>query len=139
MKWWPLALLLLAAAASVVNLFVLFVGNMMSPGWSSHEPLAAMTFATIVVMTLAGLMLPAALGIARARPFLIALAVLVAGAPFVPRMQVAQAKRERAAAQAVHEREDHARLLADIAARKSDVAARIAATRAYSPEQAWGS
>jgi hypothetical protein len=59
MKWWPLAFLLLAAAASIANLFVLFVENMMSPAWSSHEPLAAGALVAILVMTVIGLALPA--------------------------------------------------------------------------------
>jgi len=118
MRWWPLALLLLAAAASIFNVLLLFVENMMSPGWSSHEPLVSGTLGAIVVMTLVGLLLPPAFGIGRARPWLLALTVLVVGAGFVPRMVVADAKTKAAAEQAVRAREDQAKLMAAIAARK---------------------
>jgi hypothetical protein len=137
MKWWPPALLLLGAAASVCNLFVLFLENLMSPGWSIHEPLALRTLAAIVVMTLAGLVLPLALGVGRARPWLLVLTALVVAAGFVPRVVVAEANRERAAEAAQRARESEAKREADIAARQRDVETRIAASRAYSPDEAW--
>ncbi len=127
-------LLLLAAAASVVNLVLFALEHMMDPRWAGRDGQLLLAFGVIGAVTVAGVVL--AFRHRAPGGWLIGAAVLVAIVGFVPRVIYEQEQREVRGAQAVVDRDFEAKLLAEIETRSRDIESRIVAQRPFTPDEA---
>jgi len=133
MKWWLGGLLLIACAASAFNIVWLRLEHLMDPRWAGDSQLL-IALVVIATVTVVGLVLTFKL--AAPKPWVFTAVALVVVAGFVPRAIDVYDQGESRAEQAVADRAYEAKLLADLAARKQDVEARIAVRRPYTPEEA---
>ena len=134
MKWWLGGLLLIAGLASAFNVVSLRLEHLMDPRWGARD--IQLYIALIVIGVVAVIGLVAAFKLAAPLPWVIAAAVLMVAAGYVPRAIYSYDQSQVLAAQAVANRAYEAKLLADLEARKQDVEARIAARRIYTGEEA---
>src|SRR5262249_21786005 len=96
-RWLLTAVLLIVAAASVISLFLLSLGNMMVPGWSRHDPMLLLAAAVIAAVTVAALFLAFRKGARAPNAWLITATILAAAVAYVPHAIDAQEKREEQA------------------------------------------
>ena len=133
MQWRLGGLLLIAGAASAFNIIWLRLEHLMDPRWHGDSQLQIALIA-IAVVTIAGLVLTFKL--AAPKPWVFAATALIVVAGFVPRAIDAYDESQARAAQRVTDLAYEAKLLADLAERKQDIEARIAARRPYTPDEA---
>jgi len=135
MKWRLGSLLLIAGAASAFNIIIIWLRleHLMDPRWHGDSQLQ-IALIVIAVVTIAGLVL--IFKLAAPKPWVFAATALVVVAGFVPRAIDAYDESQARAAQTVADLAYEAKLLADLAERKQDIEARIAARRPYTPDEA---
>jgi hypothetical protein len=132
-KWSLSAVLLLAAVASAFSAIALKFENMMRHDFAPYDAVLLATLGAIAALTVAGLALARGRDANSARRRLLAFTALVIAAGAAPRMILAL---ERGVEQARTERTEQAKDAAELAERKADIEARIAAGTSYSPDEA---
>jgi hypothetical protein len=130
MKWWLGGLVLVAGLASAFNVVSLGLEHLMDPRWGARDIQLYIALTVVGVVTVIGLIL--AFKLAVPKPWIFAATALIVAAGFAPRAIYAYDQSQADAAQAVANRAYEAKLLADLDARKQDVAAR----RAYTGDEA---
>jgi hypothetical protein len=127
-----IAIQLVAAAVSIVNVVHFRLTNLLEPSQEATDFAALATLAVVVVLTIL-----APLAVAKEARWLIAVVAATLLVGFAPRIVDAAMRHATAAAREREDRGIEATFLSHLAAHKQDLAARISDGRSYTPEEAF--
>lgn len=127
-----IALQLVAAAVSILNLVDFQLTNLMQPSQEATDFAARAALGTVIVLTISVL-----LAAAKGTRWLAAVIAVTLIVGFAPRIVDAVTRHESAVARRAEDRRIETTFLDDLATRKQDVAARISGGRSYTPDEAF--